>query len=259
MSTDNFDGEQLESPENPPIFNLPRIVIIVFACFVLVHLVRTFANKELDDWLILNFAFTPARLSPPPELAGLQFPGGFLGDIWTFFTHALLHADWEHLGFNSIWMFVFGTVVARRISAAQFILFSIYTAGFGAVAFYLFNFGSFTFLIGASGAISGMMGGAIRLMYSVEGGMANLRRSDFSDVQLLPLGKIVQNKSAMMFVSVWMILNIIFGITGFGAGDSVSSIAWEAHLGGFIAGFVLFGFFDPSGNAKSIFSHFRRR
>jgi len=243
-----------ESPDNPPIFNIPKIVIYVFLSFVLVQLFRTFAGKEWDDWLILNFAFSPARLSPPPSMVGLQFPGGIAADIWTFFTHALIHGDWEHLGFNSIWMFVFGTVVARRLNAARFLMFSIYTAGFGAVAYYLFNFGSFTFLIGASGAISGMMGGAVRLMYSVEGGLSNLSRPEFNDVKLLSLKEIIHNKSAMMFVLVWMVLNLVFGISGFGAGGSVSSIAWEAHLGGFLSGFILFGFFDPQENAESLFS-----
>ncbi len=252
MSTDDFSDEYGKAPENPPIFNIPKVIIYMFLCFVLVQLFRTFATKEWDDWLILNFAFSPARLSPPPGMVGLQFPGGVFADIWTFFTHALIHGDWEHLGFNSIWMVVFGTVVARRLNAARFLMFSVYTAGFGALAYYFVHFESFTFLIGASGAISGMMGGAVRLMYSVEGGLSNLSRPEFSDVKLLPLSKIIKNKSAMMFVFIWMILNIIFGVTGFGAGGSVSSIAWDAHLGGFFAGFILFGFFDPAENSQSM-------
>ncbi len=81
-------------------------------------------------------------------------------------------------------------------------------------------------------------------MFSVPGGLANLQGGDFSHVNVLPLRHLIFVRSAVIFVGVWLGLNFIVGYVGIGTGANINRIAWEAHLGGFLSGLLLFGLFD---------------
>ena len=58
----------------------------------------------------------PARYDASALTDGI-LPGGWGAEVWSFFTYALLHADWMHLGFNAIWLLAFASPVARRFGA----------------------------------------------------------------------------------------------------------------------------------------------
>ena len=68
-----------------------------------------------------RFAFVPARYDASALTDGI-LPGGSGAEVWTFFTYALLHADWTHLGFNAVWLLAFASPVARRFGALRFLL-----------------------------------------------------------------------------------------------------------------------------------------
>jgi len=233
---------QSERPE--PVFNVPGVIVGLLAVFVVVHLVRKFSGAGIDDWIILRFAFSAARYGGAPELQGMILPGGSGAMIWTFFSHMFLHGDWAHLLINGLWMLAFGSVVARRLGAVRFILFSLMTAAFGALAHLLVYWGQFAMMIGASGAIAGQMAGAVRLIFSVPGGLANLQNGDFSQVRVVSLRHLILVRGAFMFIGIWVLVNFVVGLSGFGAGEHISRIAWEAHLGGFLSGLLLFDLFD---------------
>lgn len=242
--SDNFSPQGPENRETEPVFNLPPVILGLLLAFIAVHLLRVFGNDEMNRWLLLHFAFSPARFVTPPELAGLVFPGGRAATVWTFFTHMFIHGDWLHLTFNGAWMAVFGTIVARRLGALRFLLFSFFTAAAGAGANLVYYWGEYALLIGASGAISGQMAGAVRLIYSTPGGLAAMRFVDFNVVPLAALPKLLQNRSALFFIGVWLVLNVVFGVLGVGTGEDIGRIAWEAHFGGFLAGLLFFSVFD---------------
>ena len=219
-----------------PMFNVPKPVLWLIAAFILIHMVRQFGTMQIYQWMIVNLgmwplAFTDLTQAPPFT-------------IFTLITHAFLHSDWMHLGVNSLWMLAFGTILARRWGVWRFYLFSGVAAIAGALTFMALNWGSYTVLLGASGAISGQMGGTVRLMFSVPGGMRYLQTTDSSTIPALPLAKILTNRGAMTFIAVWIGLNFVFAFSGFGTDGNTGAIAWEAHLGGFICGLFLFGLFD---------------
>lgn len=233
---------QYQQPE--PIFNVPAVIVALLASFVAVHLVRLFSSPATDDWIILRFAFSAARYGTVPALQGQVLPGGNGAMVWTFFSHMFLHGSWPHLLINGLWMLAFGSIVARRLGAIRFLLFSLVTAAFGALGHLLAYWGQFALMIGASGAISGQMAGAVRLMFSLPGGLANLQGGDFTGVRVLSLWQLLRATGALMFIGVWLLINFVVGISGIGTGESISRIAWEAHLGGFLSGLLLFALFD---------------
>lgn len=102
-------------------------------------------------------------------------------------------------------------------------------------------------MIGASAAVSGMMAAAIRFAFQ-HGSFLSFRRGDTeaaARVPALSLMRSLQNSSVLGFLAVWFGLNIITGLGAIAIGASAQSIAWQAHIGGFIAGLVLFSLFDP--------------
>jgi len=239
------DLPEFERKTPEPVFNVPGVIIALLAVFITVHLIRQLSGAGMQEWVILRFAFSAARYSGAPELQGLLIPGGEGAKLWTFFSHMFLHGDWSHLLINGMWMLAFGSVVARRLGSFRFLLFSLVTAAFGAAGHLLAYWGQFALMVGASGAISGQMAAAIRLIFSVPGGLANLQGgADFTQVRVISLGKLLLIRGAVMFIAIWLVLNFVVGISGFGTGDHISRIAWEAHLGGFLSGLILFKLFD---------------
>jgi len=238
----------MEPAQDQPIFNVPTVIILLIGSFVVVHLIRQFVSHDVDDWIVLHFAFSPGRFVDSSQIQGqfqgLILPGGPAAAVWSFFSHMFLHGNWQHLGFNSLWMLAFGSVVARRFGWLRFMLFTLITAALGAVGSLVAYWGEFSLMIGASGAISGLMAAAIRLMFSAPGGLRNMHADNFDSIKVLPLSQLLRVNGALMFIGVWLVLNLVFGLSGFGAGGGIGRIAWEAHLGGFLGGLLIFSLFD---------------
>lgn len=243
-----MNQSQSEHPEGPapnprsaPAINAPSVVISLFALMLIVQVVQTIAPWETVNWLMLHFAFIPARYA---SALGFIYPGGVAADVWTFVSHMFLHGDWLHFAVNGFFMLAFGSVLARRFGTGRFLLFSL-LAGLGAVGVHLWAYwGDQVPLIGASGAISGQMAGTVRLMFGRAAPGSALTRPTANTVQALSLGQVFTTPRAVFFLCVWVGITIAAGLGGFMAPEG-SSIAWEAHLGGFIVGMLLFGMFDP--------------
>ena len=242
-----------ESAEPPPArlrghqraLDVPPVVIWFIVVLVAVHGLRQVIGRELDEWVLFTFAFIPARFAPPPELANFNFPGPAGARWWSFVTHMLLHGDWMHLIINSVWMLAFGSVLARRLGSARFLAFSAASAAAGAaVSLALHWGGGLTVLVGASGAISGQLAGAVRLMFAEGGSLGTLGRQRFEKVRALSLAETFRTPKALVFLAVWFAITIFAGALSIGPPGEEARIAWEAHVGGFLAGLVLFGPFD---------------
>jgi membrane associated rhomboid family serine protease len=229
-----------------PLFNVPPVVVATLAVLAIVHAVRVvLLPEDLRQEFVLLFAFIPARDDAGALLRG-ELPGGPGADLWSFVTYALIHADLLHLTLNAIWLLPFGSALARRIGAVRFVIFFVITAAAGAAAHLATHFGEFYPMVGASAAISGTMAAAMRFAFQPGG---PLRRSWVQDdaayhVPAVPLMEAFRDFRFLAFVVVWFGINAIFGLGGWHLEDG-QTVAWEAHIGGFIAGLLLFSLMDP--------------
>lgn len=237
-----------------PILNVPTVVVAVLLVLILVHGVREFVlSDDADQLLVWSLAFVPARYENSVIPDGL-LPGGAGAEIWTFFSYAVLHADWMHLGFNAVWLLAFGSPVARRFGPARFLLLLAVSVAAGALAYLAMHPGEVSPMIGASAGISGMMGAAARFAFEPGGSldMWHGHRATADYVPAAPLSVALRNPRVLTFVGVWFGLNLLFGLGSFsigGIGDQ--AVAWEAHLGGFLAGLLMFSAFDPVARASA--------
>ncbi len=245
------DGRRLHPSSGGPALNAPPVIVALIAMFALIQLLRGMAGEEAGYRLLLDFAFLPLRYCAPQgaEAAALPLPDG----LWPAFagpvTHMFLHDGWLHLLVNSLWLAAFGAPVARRLGAARFLGLSMLSAAGGALFYLAFHCGEPALLLGASGAVSGLMGAALRLIYA--GGLpltAGMRR-DLSAVRPLTVAQCLLLPRPRTFILVWMGINLAFGLAGMG--QEMAPIAWEAHTGGFIAGLLAFGLFDPRPSATA--------
>ncbi len=234
-----------------PIFNVPRALVAVLAVLLLVHLGRLFvlpAESELE--FLLLFAFIPARYDQTLLIGA--FPGGLPADIWTFVSYALIHADFMHLGFNVVWLLVFGTPLARRFAPLRFAAFLIVTAAAGALAHLATHAGELMPMVGASAAVSGAMAASLRFALH-RGGPLWMQSVDDSSYRqpAPPLREVLRDRRVAIFLAVWFGINFLFGIGSLSIGGSEQSVAWQAHIGGFLAGLVLFDLFDGATRAAA--------
>jgi membrane associated rhomboid family serine protease len=234
--------------QREPLFNLPTVIVVLLGALALIHGVREwFLTQQQDIWILLDFAFIPARYDATPVPGGV-FPGGAGAEVWSFVTYALLHGSWMHLAVNAVWLMAFGSPLARRFGPLRFVAFFAVTAAAGAAMHLMTNAGSIAPMVGASASISGAMAATMRFAFQ-RGGPLGLWRSTDDEafrVPALPLSGVFNDPRVLLFVGVWFGINILFGLwsSPLTGGDAV--VAWQAHIGGFLAGLLLFSWFDPA-------------
>ncbi len=234
-----------------PIFNAPGVVTLTIAVLIAVHLAREFVFTPLDDRNFLFwFAFIPLRYEPS-VLGAASWPGGIGPAIWTFVTYALIHGGWLHLGINVVWLLAFGSPVARRFGAWRYLAFFAATSAAGAAVHLATHFGDRVIMVGASAAISGYMAAAIRFVFQRHAplGLFGTNEGDAYRMPAPPLSEVLRDSRVLIFIAVWFGLNLLFGTVSIDGSDQ--PIAWEAHVGGFLAGLIAFSLFDPIGSEPS--------
>lgn len=232
-----------------PAINAPTVVLVLAALMVAAHVGQTYATLDRQIYILSSFAFIPARYLPADAPGAMVLPGGIAADLWTFVTYAFLHADWLHLIVNGFWMLAFGSVVARRMKALRFLAFSALCAIGGAAIHLAIYWGEPVPMIGASAAISGQMAGAVRFIFARPSNLFQASRMHPEHLRADSLAQVFSNPRALTFLAVWVGINLFFGLTSSVLGDY--RIAWEAHLGGFFVGLVLFGLFDRGGSRST--------
>jgi membrane associated rhomboid family serine protease len=229
-----------------PMFNVPRSVAGVAVLLIGVQIVRGLLPDELDLTFLLALAFIPARYSG----AALELPGGYLTAVTSFVTYMIVHAGWLHLVINLLWMLAFGSAVARRMDDLKFIWFSVLCGIAGAFTHLLFHYGDMAPVVGASAAISGQMAGALRFIFRAKRLPAQ-RAPDFLGAPLMSLGQTLSDKRILAFLIFWVALNAYFGLSAVRIAGEQGGIAWEAHVGGFLCGLLIFGAFDQGKPAET--------
>ncbi len=233
--------------EREPIFNVPRAVVLTLAVLAGIHVVRNLLSPEDDAWMVYWLAFVPARYSGLADV----FPGGVVSAVTSWVTHTGVHADVTHLIFNSAWLLAFGSAIAERVGAVRYLALFVVCGFAGALTFLAFNWGLERPMIGASGAISGLMGAALRFFFSAldEGGVGAFRENPKS-IPLMPLSVALQDRRLVLATLAMVFINVL-AIFGLGSVSASGGIAWEAHIGGYFAGLLLFGLFDVAVRDKS--------
>lgn len=212
-------------PSRQPAFNVPPVVMVLIGIFVAVQALRALAPPALADHWVDIFALVPARLLQPGPLWDKAVP---------FVSYMALHGDWTHLAINCLWLLAFGPIVARRFGAPLFLLFFLVCGVIGAGLFLAFDWGGPEPVVGASAAISGLMGAGIRLL------PGRFAWAQPGEAPLMPL----LSRPVLSFSAVWTVMNVVVGTLGLGMVPEGQSVAWQAHMGGYFAGLLLAGVFD---------------
>ncbi|MGM4891042.1 rhomboid family intramembrane serine protease [Tardiphaga sp. 839_C3_N1_4] len=245
--TGRYPLDTLASPAPPrePILTLPGALTAYVGLLAVIHIIRMLLPVDLEYWTIEVFGFIPKRYDQ--TLLSMPFPGGNGAKVWSFVTYSLLHANLSHIGFNVLWLLPFGSALARRFGAVRFFIFMAVTAVAGAAAHLVTHEHALAPMIGASASVSGAMAAAIRFAF-VRGSFLSFNRGDADEaarVPALPLLRSLRDPRVIGFLAVWFGVNIIFGVGSIAIGAEGASVAWQAHIGGFFAGLLLFSLFDP--------------
>jgi membrane associated rhomboid family serine protease len=264
--------KQVPSPSGPHgerAFNAPTALVWLLVLLVAIHAVRTLLLDpfgETDLILLRELAFVPAALGEALgladrdtiaetlarqpdavsalrlQLATLLLDGGFRP--WTLLTYGLLHAGWEHVIFNSLWMLAFGAPVFRRFGPGRALAFLAACTVAAALLHGLLNPAEVLPVIGASGGVSGLTAAAMRFVLP-GGGPLDLAEAHWRPAP--PLRVALADGRVLVFLAVWFGINLLAGLGLPLGGEAGQMIAWEAHVGGFLAGLLLFPLFDPRG------------
>jgi len=198
------------------------------------HAARVLASDARSRELVMEYALVPARYSRAFLESHMADPGTVWERAVPFVSYMGLHNDWTHLVINCLWLLAFGPIVARRFGGVLFLLFFIVCGVAGAVTYLAFNWASPVPVVGASGAISGLMAAGLRMLPG---------QTPWAVPGATPLAPIF-SRPILVFTAVWAAINLLAGLTGLGMGGESGLVAWQAHLGGFVAGLLLAGVFD---------------
>jgi membrane associated rhomboid family serine protease len=190
--------------------------LVTLVTYALIGLNVLFFLVELSggDAFIMQWAFVPSRFLANP-----------VGDFITLFTSMFMHAGWLHLGGNMLYLWIFGDNVEDRFGHVKFLVFYL-LCGLGATfAQLMFSLDSNIPNLGASGAIAGVLGSYI-LMFPK------------GRIRVLQGQRVVQ-APALMVIGFWFVLQLFSSIGSIANTADTGGVAYMAHIGGFVAGFVL--------------------
>lgn len=241
MSEQDGDPANSQRAGREPVFLLPGGVTAMIGVLVAIYLASTLVlNQAGQLQLVFWFAFQPLRIVAGMDDLSLAVPL-----IWTPFSHALLHAGWEHLLVNAAWLAIFATPVSRRYGAGPMLAIFFASAAAGAALFAATTLYSGSYLIGASGGVAGLTGAAVRFIFQpvILAQHPGTGERMVLGRRLASFGDLWRDGRARFFILIWVLLNAAVPLLPLVTGTQMS-VAWQAHLGGFFAGILIVGLFE---------------
>ncbi|HXH68674.1 MAG TPA: rhomboid family intramembrane serine protease [Candidatus Limnocylindrales bacterium] len=202
-----------------PTRNFPFINVMLIVANVLVFLYQITLSPHAAKAFVLANATIPARL--PAFLAG-HAPASVA--LFPLFSSMFLHGGLMHLLGNMLFLYIFGDNVEDAFSHIGYLVFYLMCGIGSGLIHVMFNWGSGVPALGASGAISGVMG-AYAVMFPSH------RILTFFFIFLIPV-------PAILILGYWFVLQFVAGIGGLGMATA-GGVAWWAHIGGFLMGAVI--------------------
>lgn len=199
-----------EQPErqNQPIINLPPVTKYLLGIIVVIHLIITLTlSSETAANIYTSLGFVPARWS-----GVLPFEAT---TIITPLSYMLLHGSWLHIAINGIMLMAFGSGVEKWLGGKKMMFIFIFSGLCGIALQYVLNTSSIHPVIGASGGLSGLFAASFIMINKMQ--------------------RISNPRGIWPFIILWVVISVIFGFIGSPDGNLV---AWAAHLGGFLGGFI---------------------
>jgi len=204
-----------------------RTAPLVTYALVALNVLFFFVELSGGDAFIMKWAFVPSRFLANPS-----------GDFLTLFTSMFMHAGWLHLGGNMLYLWIFGDNVEDRFGHVKFIIFYLLCGLVATFAQLAFSLGSNVPNLGASGAIAGVLGSYILLFPKQK-------------VKVLQGRQVIQ-VPALMAIGIWIVLQFFSGIGSIANTEQTGGVAYMAHIGGFLAGFVLTFLFRGSRGSQVV-------
>jgi len=204
----------------------PIVTFTLIAVNVVAFLLEL--NQPSHDALeafIASWGVVPGEYS-----AGRDLPPGIPLPFWiTLLTSMFLHGGWAHLGGNMLYLWIFGDNIERMVGQLRFLVFYVVCGVAAGLAHILANSGSMVPTVGASGAISGVLGGYLVLF-------------PHNRVRVLTRGGIVPVPAVMM-LGLWILIQFVNGMGAIANTPETGGVAYLAHIGGFVAGAALVSLF----------------
>jgi membrane associated rhomboid family serine protease len=214
------------------VHEIPGVVIGLIVANVAVFIYQIGLPGDLAKLFILHNGLLPARYTDPDVAHALGFARF---NVLPFLTSIFLHGDWLHLGVNMWTLWLFGRAIEERLGAPRFVLFYLACGLIAGLAHFAFNLDSGAPVLGASGAIAGVLGA-----YTVIHPKARI--AILTPILFFP---VVFHLPAVVYMGLWFAFQVAPAITEFSAhGGAAGGIAWWAHIGGFVAGLALIGVFS---------------
>ncbi len=211
-----------------PIRRVPIATIALIAVNALVFLYQSSLSPRAFDTFVFRFGATPAAIT-----------GDFGAHAYTLVTAMFLHGDWLHVGSNMLYLWVFGNNIEDRLGLIRFVVFYFITGFAAAGAQIAIGPRSEIPMIGASGAIAGVLGAYLVLYPSTR--VQTL-------ILFFPFIRIVEI-SAVWLLGWWFLLQVLYGF-GSLAVTQMGGVAFFAHIGGFAAGWLLIRVFAAGRPAR---------
>lgn len=203
--------------------NKPKMVRLIIAINVLVFLFQYLVFYNQANGIVNNFAFTPSVFNESLRNNSIS-----INCLCSLITCLFLHGGLFHLISNMWALWIFGDNVEDKMGHSRFLLFYLLCGVIANLTHYIFNMTSTVPIIGASGAIAGVMG-AYFIMYPKS-----------HVVTLIPwFPPLFINIPSAIYLLIWFLTQIYSGTQHLADAGSASGVAWWAHVGGFIGGAIL--------------------
>jgi len=217
---------------SPPVFTIGFIVVCS-----LVFLWQISLGERGFETIVYGLGVVPAALLHNETLPAEYY---LIPPPLTLLTSMFLHGSWMHLIGNMLYLWIFGNNVEDSMGHARFVLFYVVCGVAAAFAQALLNPDSAIPMIGASGAISGVLG-AYLLLHPRARVLVLVPLGFFTQLVYLP---------AMLVLGLWFVLQVVSSAL---ADPGTGGVAFAAHVGGFVAGMALIPVFKRR-DAKLFFS-----